>query len=115
MVTVQPHELQPVQRAPHFDSPDQNLFALLHYLRVPRGSGTAFYRHRSTGIERLTDANVDRFVITASAEAAQLPETPGTCTVRTRSTSRSGRSMRSPTGFSSIMAACSTRESSRRE
>lgn len=77
LVTLQPRELQPAQRAPHFDSPDQNLFALLHYLRVPSGSGTAFYRHRSTGIERLTDANVDRFVTTARAEAAQLPEDSG--------------------------------------
>jgi hypothetical protein len=77
LVTLQPHELQPAQRAPHFDSPDQNLFALLHYLRVPSGSGTAFYRHRSTDIERLTDANVDRFVSTARAEAAQLPEGSG--------------------------------------
>jgi hypothetical protein len=57
VVTVEPGALQPQQKVPHFDGPEQNLFALLHYLRVPEGSGTAFYRHRSTGIERVTAAN----------------------------------------------------------
>jgi hypothetical protein len=77
LVTLPPHELQSVQRQPHFDSPDQNIFAFLHYLRVPAGSGTAFYRHKATGIERVTDANVDRFVRAARADAARLPEDSG--------------------------------------
>jgi hypothetical protein len=72
IVTSVPGELRPVQRAPHFDSTDQNYFALLHYLRVPPGSGTAFYRQRSTGIERVTDANLETFVRTAQADAAAL-------------------------------------------
>lgn len=77
LVTLQPHELQPVQRAPHFDSPDQDYFALLHYLRVPAGSGTAFYRHRATGIERVTESNLALFVSAARAEAAKLPGDSG--------------------------------------
>jgi hypothetical protein len=72
IVTLQPAELKPVQKAPHFDGPEQNLFALLHYLRVPPGSGTAFYRHRATGIERVTPANVGRLVATARPQAAGL-------------------------------------------
>ena len=72
MVTSKPGDLRPPQRAPHFDSTDQKYYALLHYLRVPDGSGTAFYRQRSTGIERITEANVDRFVRMAETEAAQL-------------------------------------------
>jgi hypothetical protein len=80
IVSVAPGELRPAQRAPHFDSPDQNYFALLHYLRVPRGSGTAFYRQRSTGIERVTEANLDTFVRIAKAEAATLP--PGSGYIR---------------------------------
>lgn len=72
IVTSVPGELRPAQRAPHFDSTDQNYFALLHYLRVPPGSGTAFYRQRSTGIERVTDANLETFVRTAQADAAAL-------------------------------------------
>ena len=46
-------------------------------LRVPRGSGTAFYRHRTTGIERVTPANVNRFVAVANAESKKLPADSG--------------------------------------
>jgi len=77
MVTARPSDLRPAQRAPHFDSPDPNYLALLHYLRVPDGSGTAFYRQRSTGIERVTEANLARFVTTAEREAAELPPDSG--------------------------------------
>jgi hypothetical protein len=72
MVTVRPSELRPPQRAPHFDSTDPKYLALLHYLRVPPNSGTSFYRQRSTGIERVTDDNVDTFVRAARREAAAL-------------------------------------------
>ena len=65
------------QRAPHFDSTDPKYFALLHYLRVPDGSGTAFFRQRSTGIEFVTEANADRFVSTARAEMPKLPADSG--------------------------------------
>jgi len=76
VVATPPEQLQPVQRAPHFDSPDQNLIALLHYLRVPPATGTAFYRHRSTEIERITSANVDRFVAAANLELSESPPGP---------------------------------------
>jgi hypothetical protein len=68
LVTFRPEQLQPVQKAPHFDVPEQNVFALLHYLRVPPGSGTGFYRHRATGIERVTAENVSVFVGVARHE-----------------------------------------------
>lgn len=77
MVTARPSDLREAQRAPHFDSTDQKYFALLHYLRVPDGTGTAFFRQRSTGIERVTEANIARFVTTAEKEAAMLPEDSG--------------------------------------
>jgi len=77
MVTVQPDQLSLPQRAPHFDSTDPKYYALLHYLRVPEGSGTAFYRQRSTSIERITEANVDCFVRTSEMEAAKLPADSG--------------------------------------
>ena len=72
VVTTTPDQLQPAQRVPHFDSSEQNLIAVLHYLRVPAGSGTAFYRHRSTGIERITAHNRDRFIAAAEQELAAL-------------------------------------------
>jgi hypothetical protein len=77
MVTAKPSELREAQRAPHFDSTDQKYFALLHYLRIPDGTGTAFYRQRSTGIERVNEANIARFVTTAEKEAAMLPKDSG--------------------------------------
>ena len=77
IVTARPSELRAAQRAPHFDSTDQKYFALLHYLRVPQGSGTAFYRQRSTGIERVTEANIAKFVTTAEAQAVMLPPDSG--------------------------------------
>jgi len=77
IVTTDPLDLSPPQRAPHFDSTDPKQYALLHYLRVPAGSRTAFYRQRSTGIERVTEANIARFVTTAEREAALLPEESG--------------------------------------
>lgn len=77
MVTKLPSSLSPPQRAPHFDTTDEKHLALLHYLAVPPGSGTAFYRQRATGIERVTNANLDQFVTTAKTDAARLPSTAG--------------------------------------
>jgi hypothetical protein len=77
IVTALPSTLSPAQRAPHFDSPDPKHLALLHYLRVPEQSGTAFYRQRSTGIERVIEGNLNQFVSTAQREAAQLPASSG--------------------------------------
>ena len=77
MVTTAPQDLSVAQRGPHFDSTDPKYLALLHYLRVPEGSGTAFFRQRSTGIEEVTESNVGRFVSTAKAEGARLPAESG--------------------------------------
>lgn len=77
LVTLKPEELQPVQKAPHFDAPDPTIFALLHYIRVPDGSGTAFYRHRATGIERITSANLAGYVAAARREAPAIASMPG--------------------------------------
>ena len=77
IVTREPGELTPPQRAPHFDTTDQKHLALLHYLRVPEDSGTAFYRQRATEIERVMDANLDRFVACAKADGSRLPPGSG--------------------------------------
>ena len=77
IVSTPPAGLSPPQRAPHFDTPDPNHLALLHYLRVPAGSGTAFYRQRSTGIERVTEDNLESFVRAAQADATRLPSDSG--------------------------------------
>jgi hypothetical protein len=77
IVTIKPGRLGPAQRIPHFDSPDQGIIAMLHFLRVPRESGTAFYRHRASGIERVTNDNVGDYVQSAQAAAESLPPDSG--------------------------------------
>ncbi len=77
MVTLQPTELIPPQRAPHFDTIDQKDLALLHFLRAPPNTGTAFFRQRSTGIERVTKMNVSVYVPVAEFETAKLPADSG--------------------------------------
>jgi len=68
MVTTPPERLTPVQRAPHFDSTNPAELAVLHYLSDT--SGTAFYRHRMTGIEQADESNYNRLAIHARPEAA---------------------------------------------
>ena len=50
-----PAELTTVQRLPHTDSYDGNFIALLHNLHHHHNTGTAFYRHRRTGFERVSE------------------------------------------------------------
>ncbi|VVT21403.1 conserved hypothetical protein [Sphingomonas sp. EC-HK361] len=73
IVTRAPAALSDPQRIPHFDATDPRHLAIMHYLNVPMASGTAFYRQRSTGIERVDDGNMGRFVETARAETAATP------------------------------------------
>jgi hypothetical protein len=77
MVTLEPTELIAPQRAPHFDTTNQKDLALLHYLRSPPNSGTAFYRQRATGIERVTKLNVTVYVQVAEVQIPQLPAGSG--------------------------------------
>ena len=70
IVTAAPATLTPAQRAPHFDSTDPDYLAVMHFVSGVDGSGTAFYRQRATGIERVSDTNVAHFVSAARREAA---------------------------------------------
>lgn len=54
LVTTPPSELTMMQRLPHVDSVRPGRFALVHYLTD--GDGTAFFRHRSTGFESISEA-----------------------------------------------------------
>jgi|SRR6185312_6238339 len=55
LVTTPASALKPGQRQPHYDSSDPNFFAALHFLCPDPAvqGGTSFYRHRSTGFERI--------------------------------------------------------------
>jgi hypothetical protein len=62
LVMTPAESLVAFQRVPHFDSPDPNRIAVLHYLCGPEHGGTSFYRHRTSGIEAVTETNRDRYV-----------------------------------------------------
>lgn len=60
LATSAPDQLSLAQRVPHVDSYDPAQIAFVHYLCQPRFGGTAFYRQRSTGFERIgTDMDKD--------------------------------------------------------
>jgi hypothetical protein len=58
IVTTPPAALTPIQRLPHFDELSPRRLALLHYLSPDERSGTAFYRHRTTGFEAIDAARI---------------------------------------------------------
>ncbi len=70
MVSMQPTELKPVQRIPHFDSVDPDFFAIIHY--VSACSGTAFYRHVQTGVETVSLHNIDHLVFQMRNDAKSV-------------------------------------------
>ena len=55
LVTTPPAALVPMQRFPHVDGTDPDQIAMMLYLHHTPHGGTGFYRHRSTGLESLTD------------------------------------------------------------
>lgn len=54
VAVADPARLAPVQRIAHFDTPDPQVLALVHYLARGDHGGTRFYRHRASGFERIT-------------------------------------------------------------
>ncbi len=55
IVTTAPDELSIGQRLPHIDALSPRHIALVHYLTHDFTEGTAFYRHRSTGLQAITE------------------------------------------------------------
>lgn len=55
IVTTPATDLLPMQRMPHFDGGGDQKLALLHYLCSESMGGTAFYKHKSTGFQTVTD------------------------------------------------------------
>jgi hypothetical protein len=59
---------KPIQAVPHYDGADPGLVAMVHYLCPEVYEGTAFYRHRMTGIETVDRAREAGFAARAAAE-----------------------------------------------
>ncbi|MGH8177427.1 MAG: DUF6445 family protein, partial [Steroidobacter sp.] len=64
IATLPPERLNPFQRLAHFDSADSRQLAVLHYLCDPSHGGTAFYRHRETGFESITEERAASYLET---------------------------------------------------
>ncbi len=76
VTTSDPAALAPIQRIPHFDGPEGDVFATVHYLCAPPHRGTGFFRHVRTGFERITAARSPLWRQALSEDRAQygLPE-----------------------------------------
>ena len=61
LVSKRPNELSTLQSVPHIDGTQLHRYALIHYLNPAPHGGTAFYRHKPTGFERVTAEQEDQF------------------------------------------------------
>ena len=76
LVTTAPARLTAIQRIPHFDGPDPDRIAFLHYLCAPYQGGTSFYRHRATGLESVSVKRVDEYRQVVLAELRSQSPAP---------------------------------------
>lgn len=68
LVTTPRQALAPMQRLPHVDGTDPQQIAMMLYLHRTGHGGTAFFRHRSTGLDALT---ADKYPAYAAAVQAE--------------------------------------------
>lgn len=71
LATTSPHNLEDIQRLPHHDTVFENRYAAVHYLCEPKFGGTAFFRHRSTGYETITEDRYDEYMGKLKPEIAE--------------------------------------------
>jgi len=71
LVTTPPGALAPIQRLPHVDGTDPDQIAMMLYLHRTGHGGTAFFRHRSTGLEALTQHDYPRYAAALQADVAR--------------------------------------------
>ncbi len=76
LVTRRPGDLNPAQRLPHFDKTDPDFLAVLHYLSPRPQGGTSFYRHRSTGFERIAPDREPIYAMARDQETARSGDMP---------------------------------------
>ena len=68
LVTSPPHALAPIQRLPHVDGTDPQQIAMMLYLHRTGHGGTAFFRHRATGLSSLTAEAFPRYAEAVAAD-----------------------------------------------
>lgn len=62
LVSIPNADLHPLQKVPHFDSAEPLYFAMIHFLDPKSHGGTGFFRHNSTGYERITQERKDSYL-----------------------------------------------------
>lgn len=72
MATTEKDRLKVGQRLPHFDSFDPYQLASVLYLCDESFGGTGFFRHKSTGIEKVTRSNCAEFTRVVTEEVAEF-------------------------------------------
>jgi hypothetical protein len=80
LVTTPPAQLAPIQRLPHVDGTDPAQIAMMLYLHRTGHGGTAFFRHRATGLEALTAEDYPRYAAAVQAEVARAGLPPAAYT-----------------------------------
>ena len=70
IVTQTPQKLLPLQRLPHFDGLDEEQVAVMIYLNHTEHGGTAFFRHKSSGFEHVTDRRFPDYRTQLESEVA---------------------------------------------
>ncbi|NKF51696.1 hypothetical protein G3R49_14110 [Shewanella sp. WXL01] len=86
LLTKTADQLAPAQCMPHFDTPSPYYFAILHYLNDSSHGATGFFRHKSTGLERIDQQNMQHYFNQLDKENAQQAQrndcepTPAYCT-----------------------------------
>ena len=69
-------KLESAQCLPHFDANDPLLFASVHYIQAHESAGTAFYKHRKTGFETITENRKDIYKEALQNDFAQYGPPP---------------------------------------
>lgn len=80
IVTTAPGDLAPIQRLPHVDGTDPGQIAMMLYLHRTGHGGTAFFRHRATRLEALTEADFPRYAETLQRDVARAGLPPAAYT-----------------------------------
>jgi hypothetical protein len=70
LITTPETGLKPGQCRPHIDSTRPHYLAILHYLNEGPFCDTGLFRHRETGLERITEDRLDEFNRSRKAYAA---------------------------------------------
>jgi hypothetical protein len=70
LITTPEGELQPGQCRPHFDRNKPHFLAILHYLNAGGFCDTGLFRHRATGLEKITEDHVESYFHSCQEHAA---------------------------------------------